>query len=58
VTSPAWWKSYAVYLVIIAPFLVLGVLFVHARWLMAIITGVIVFAGLTVKDRLQKRIWP
>jgi hypothetical protein len=57
-TDSSWWKSYAVYLVIVAPFLVLDALFIHARWIMATVTGVIVFAGLTVKDRVQRRIWP
>ena len=54
----AWCKSYVIYLVVVAPFVALSAWLIHARWLTGITTGVIVFAGLTVKDRIQRRIWP
>lgn len=54
----AWCKSYVIYLVVVAPFVTLSVLFVHGRVLTGIVTGAIVYAGLTVKDRIQRRIWP
>lgn len=56
--TKAWWKSYVIYLVIGAPFMALNVWLVHTRWIMATVTGVIVFAGLTVKDRIQRKLWP
>jgi hypothetical protein len=56
--SSSWWKAYVVYLVVIAPFVVLAVLFVHSRWLGWLVTFVIVLGGLIVKDRIQRRIWP
>ena len=54
----SFWKSWAVYLVIVAPFMVLGVLFVHDRWLRAAATAVIMFTGLCVRDRVQRRTRP
>jgi hypothetical protein len=54
----SWWKSYAIYLVTVAPFVALTMWLVHARWLIGVAAGVIVFVGLTVKDRIQRRIWP
>ena len=56
--SKSWWKSYAIYLVIVAPFVALCILFIHDRVLTGLATGVIVYAGITVKDRIQRKIWP
>jgi len=53
-----WWKSYVIYLAIGAPPMALNVWLIHNRWLMGAVTGVIVFAGLTLKDRIQRKIWP
>ncbi len=46
----AWRKSYVIYLVVVSPFVALSLWLVHGRLLTGAVTGVIVFAGLAVKD--------
>jgi hypothetical protein len=55
--SVRWWKAYAVYLVIIAPLVTLDILFVRGplEW---VVNFLIVFGGLTVKDPIQRKVWP
>lgn len=50
-------KSYVIYLVIVMPFVVLDDLFAQSHLLRAAVCGVIVFAGMKVKDPIQRKVW-
>jgi hypothetical protein len=53
------WKSYVIYVLVIAVPLALDILLVDpfSRVLGYVVAALIIFAGLTVKDPLQRRYW-
>lgn len=51
-------KSYVIYLIIVAPFVIPVVLFIRQDVIRGAVIGVIVFGGLEARDRLQRRFWP
>ena len=54
-----WWKAYVIYLVIVLPLIVADYkLAPGGRWAHAGILAGIIVAGLSVKDRIQRRWWP
>jgi hypothetical protein len=57
-TGTRWLKSYVVYLAVTLLFLVPACLLIHVNAVRGAVAGAIVFAGLMIKDPIQRRIWP
>jgi hypothetical protein len=58
--SARWWRYYALYLALVAPFLTVDILVIQPVSLIAswVLLAVMIFVGMTVARRLERRWWP